>query len=318
MLKYIGQRLIGVAFTFTIIVALLFFVLHAMPGDISTSPKIKETQRIVIRQKYRLDEPKLVQFVHFIKNYAQLEFGYSFFVRPGTPVREIIMDRLPITIQLNLFAAAFTLPMGMFFGITMALKKNKIYDHVASSFVILFISVPSFVVAALLQYFIAFKLQWLPLTLAPEPTLNWTKFVSMILPIAALSFGNIASISRMLRAELSEALTSDYMLLAKAKGLTYGQSIVRHALRNACVPMASQFLYLVIYLLSGSVVIENIFGVPGLSKILIDAINSKDHWLTLGVLYFYTIIGLVMAIAGDLSYGFLDPRIRMGGKHSES
>ena len=318
MLKYVGQRLIGVMFTFMIIVALLFFILHAMPGDISTSPKIKETQRIAIRTKYKLDEPMSVQFLYFIKNYAQLEFGYSFFVRAGTPVNEGIMGGLPITLQLNLFAAMLTLPMGMLFGITMALKKNKLYDNVVSSFVILFISAPSFVVAALLQYFVAFKWQLLPLTLAAEPTLNWTKFVSMILPILSLSFGNIASISRMLRAELSEALTSDYMLLAKAKGLTYGQSIIRHALRNACVPMASQFLYLVIWLISGSVVIENIFSVPGLSRILIDSINAKDHWLTLGVLYFYAIIGLVMAIAGDLSYGFLDPRIRMGGKHSDA
>lgn len=318
MLRYVRQRLIGVFFTFIIIVALLFFILHAMPGDISSSPKIKEPQRIAIRAKYRLDEPQPVQFVHFIKNYLNLDFGYSFFVRPGTPVKEVILDRLPITVQLNLFATLLTIPLGLLFGITMALKKNSLYDHVASSFVILFISAPSFVVAAVLQYFIAYRLQWLPLTLAPEPTLNWTKFVSMILPILALSFGNIATMSRMLRAELSEALTSDYMLLAKAKGLTYGQSIMRHALRNAMVPMAAQFLYLVVWLLSGSIVIENIFGVPGLSKILIDAINSKDHWLSLGVLYFYVLIGLVLAIAGDLSYGLIDPRIRMGGKHSES
>lgn len=318
MLKYIGQRLVGVVFTFLIIVALLFFILDAMPGDISSSPKIQEPQRIAIRAKYKLDEPAAVRFLFFIKNYAQLEFGYSFTVQPGRPVKEVILERLPVTIQLNAFAALLTFPLGMFFGITMALRKNKMYDHVMSSFVILFISVPSFVVAAVLQYFIAFKLDWLPLVLAPEPTLNWVKFVSMILPILALSFGNIASISRMLRAELSEALTSDYMLLAKAKGLSYGQTIVRHALRNACVPMAAQFLYLIIYLLSGSIVIENIFAVPGLSRILVDAINAKDHWLTLGVLFFYTIIGLVMAIAGDLSYGFLDPRIRMGGKHSET
>lgn len=318
MLRYVGQRLIGVFFTFIIIVALLFFVLHAMPGDISTSPKIKEPQRIAIRAKYHLDEPKPVQFVYFIKNYMNLDFGYSFFVRPGTPVSEVILERLPITIQLNLFAALFTIPMGLFFGITMALRKNKLYDHVASSFVILFISTPSFVVAAALQYFVAFRWKLLPLTLAPEQTLTWTKFVSMILPILALSFGNIATVSRMLRAELSEALTSDYMLLAKAKGLTYRQSITRHALRNASVPMAAQFLYLVVWLISGSVVIENIFSVPGLSKILVDSINSKDHWLSLGVLYFYVLIGLVLAIAGDLSYGFLDPRIRMGGRHSET
>lgn len=318
MLRYVRQRLIGVVFTFLIIVALLFFILHAMPGDISTSPKIKEPQRIAIREKYKLDEPKIVQFLFYIKNYLQLDFGYSFFVKPAMPVKEVIMERLPITIQLNLFAAMFTLPTGLFFGVTMALKKGKLYDNVAMSIVMFFISAPSFVVAAVLQYFVAFRWGLLPLTLANEPTLTWTKFVSMILPILSLSFGNIANISRMLRAELSEALTSDYMLLAKAKGLTYGQTIVRHAFRNACVPMASQFLYLIIWLISGSVVIENLFSVPGLSNILVQSINAKDHWMTLGILYFYAIIGLVMAIAGDLSYGLLDPRIRMGGKQSDT
>ncbi len=313
MLRYIIQRLIGVVFTVAIIVIICFFVLYSMPGNIISDPNIKETTRKVIEAKYHLKEPLPVQFVYFVKNYLNMDFGTSLVVRPGISVMDLIIERLPITIQLNLFAAMFTLPFGLFFGITMAIKKDRFYDHFMSSLVILFISVPSFVIAALLQYFLGFKLGWLPMLLAPEAKLTFSKFISMIMPIMALSFGNIASISRMLRAELSEALTSDYMLLAKTKGLTYGQTITRHALRNACVPMAAQFLYLCIYLLNGSIVIENIFGVPGLSKIMLDAINSKDHQLTLGVIYFYVVIGLTMAIAGDLSYGFLDPRIRMGG-----
>lgn len=315
--KYVFQRLVAALFTFVIIVAVIFFVLYSMPGNIISDPLIKDTVRKAIEAKYHLNEPLPVQFLYFIKNYINLDFGTSLFVRPGVNVFEVLKERIPVTIQLNLFAAFFTLPMGLFFGISMALKKDSVYDHIASSIVILFISVPSFVLAAVMQYFLAYKLGLFPIVLAPEEKLNWIKFYSMILPILALSFGSIASISRMLRAELSEALTSDYMLLAKVKGLTYSQSIVRHALRNACVPLASTFLYLFIWVLSGSLVIENIFGVPGLSKVLISSINAKDHQLTLGITYFYVLIGLLVSIIADLSYGFVDPRIRMGGKKDE-
>lgn len=317
MSKYVIQRLIGVFFTFIIIVVVVFFVLYSMPGNIVSDPNLKESVRIAIEAKYHLNEPLPVQFIYFIKGYISLDFGESLFVRPGRPVLEIILEKVPITIQLNLFAALFTLPMGMFFGITMALKKNSLYDHVASSLVILFISVPGFVLAALLQYFLGFKLGWFPLLLETTRELTLSKFYSMMLPILALSAVNIASISRILRAELSEALTSDYMLLAKSKGLTYKQTITRHALRNACVPMAGQLLYLFLNILSTSIVIENIFGIPGLSKILVESINAKDHQLTLGIIYFYVLIGLFMAIVADLSYGVLDPRIRMGGRKDD-
>lgn len=317
MAKYVVQRLIAAVFTFLIIVAVIFFVLYSMPGNIISDPTIKDTVRHAIEAKYHLNEPLPVQFMYFIKNYMNLDFGSSLFVRPGVNVFDVLKERIPVTIQLNLFAAFVTLPFGLFFGISMALKKDTFYDNAASSVVILFISVPGFVIAAIMQYFLAYKLGWFPILLAPEEKLNWTKFYSMILPIFAMAFGSIASIARLLRAELAEALTSDYMLLAKVKGLTYSQSIVRHALRNACVPLASTFLYLFIGVLSSSLVIENIFGVPGLSKVLISSINAKDHQLTLGITYFYVLIGLFMSILADLSYGFVDPRIRMGGKKDE-
>ncbi|NLW21929.1 MAG: ABC transporter permease [Tissierellia bacterium] len=315
--KYVAQRLIAAAFAFIIIVALIFFVLFSMPGNIVSDPTIKETVRKAIEEKYHLNEPLPVQFAYFIRNYMNLDFGTSLFVRPGVAVFDVFKERIGVTIQLNLFSALFTLPVGMFFGITMALKKDSIYDIIASSLVVFFISVPGFVMAAALQYFLAYKLGWFPIVLAPEVKLNWTKFHSMILPIFALSFGSIASIARLLRAELAEALTSEYMLLAKAKGLTFRQRVVRHALRNACVPLASTFLYLFIGVLSSSLVIENIFGVPGLSKVLVSSINAKDHQLTLGITYFYVLIGLLMSIAADLSYGIVDPRIRMGGRKDE-
>lgn len=318
MARYIVQRLIAAAFAFIIIIALVFFVLHSMPGSIIRDPSITDDTVIkAIEAKYHLDKPLPVRFTFFLKDYLNMDFGTSLFVRPGVSVFDVVKERIDVTIQLNLFAALFTLPVGLFFGITMALKKDSTYDIIASSIVVLLISVPGFVMAAVLQYVLAYKLDLFPIVLAPEVKLNWTKFHSMILPIFALSFGSVASISRLLRAELSEALTSDYMLLAKSKGLTYPQRIVRHALRNACVPLASTFLYLFIGVLSSSLVIENIFGVPGLSRVLVSSINAKDHQLTLGVTYFYVLIGLIMSIAADLSYGIVDPRIRMGGRKDE-
>ena len=314
VVKYVIQRLIAAFFTFLAIIVVVFFVLHLMPGNIiDHSNKLDPAIRTLIEDKYHLNEPMIVQFGYAMRDYLRFDLGYSVKVNPGQPVFNIIASRLAVTVQLNYFSALVILPIGLLLGITMAIKKDSLYDNVASSLVILTISVPSFVLAALMQYLLGFKLGWFPLLLAPEEHLNWTKFYSMIMPILALSFGGIASIARTLRAELAEVLTMDFMQLAKAKGLSYGQTITRHALRNSCVPLASTFLYLFLGVLGSSLVIEQIFGVPGMSKIMLAAINGKDHWLTMGWIIFYTLIGLLMAILADLSYGIVDPRIRMGG-----
>lgn len=318
MVKYIIQRIIAAFLTFLVILVVVFFVLHAMPGNIiDFSPKLDPAIRALIRAKYHLDDPVIVQFGYTMKDYLHFDFGYSLKVRPGVPVFTCILERLPVTIQLNYFSALVILPFGLLFGIIMALKKDTLLDHVVSSIVILLISVPSFVLAAVMQFVLGFKLEWFPLILSAETHLTMTKFYSMIMPILALSFGGIASIARTLRAELAEVLTMDFMMLAKAKGLNYHQTIVLHALRNSCIPLASTFLYLFLGVLSSSLVIEQIFGVPGLSKTLLQAINGKDHWLTMGIVIFYVLIGLFMAILADLSYGVVDPRIRMGGKKDE-
>ncbi len=318
MIKYIIQRIIAAFFTFLVIVVVVFFVIHSMPGDIiDLSSKIDPTVREVILDKYHLNDPLIVQFGYTMADYLHFDFGYSLKIRPGVPVLQVVLERLPITIQLNYFAALLILPVGLILGIIMAIKKDTVFDHISSSLVILLISVPSFVLAALMQYFLAYKLGWFPIILEAEESLTWSKFYSMLLPILALSFGSIASIARTLRAELAEVLTMDFMLLAKAKGLSFRQTIWRHALRNSCVPLASTFLYLFLGVLSSSLVIEQIFSVPGLSKTMLSAINGKDHWLTMGIVIFYVFIGLFMAILADLSYGIVDPRIRMGGKKDE-
>jgi oligopeptide transport system permease protein len=182
---------------------------------------------------------------------------------------------------------------------------------------IFFISAPAFIIATLMQYFIAFRLGWGDIILAAETRLNWARFRSMILPILALSFFPIANMGRLLRAELSEALTSDFMLLARAKGQTYAQAIIRHALRISCVPLLGVFLGMFIFILSGSLVIEEIFSIPGIARVMVRAINVHDYQLLLAILYFYIVISLLFSIIADIGLGIIDPRIRMGGRKDE-
>ncbi|MGG4394506.1 ABC transporter permease [Paenibacillus thiaminolyticus] len=314
MLRYISQRLVAMAITLFLIISLLFFLIHSMPGSIVSDPMLPLDVKERIEAKYHLDKPLVVQYVYFLQDFLTFNFGDSIKMQPNVPVFNIIKDKLPITIQLNIFALIFTLPIGITLGIWAALKKNTATDHTLNIMVVLFISVPSFVFAALLQYIVAFKWELVPILLSAEQSLSWTKLESMILPVLALSFGEIAIITRYLRAELCEALNSDYMLLARTKGLTLRQATLRHAIRNSFVPLANIIIPLFFSILSGAIVIENIFGVPGLGSLMINSINSLDHSLTIAIMFFYSLIGLISILVVDLSYGIIDPRIRMGGK----
>ncbi|MCY9722402.1 ABC transporter permease [Paenibacillus apiarius] len=314
MLRYISQRLVAMAITLFLIISLLFFLVHSMPGSIISDPMLPVDIKERIEAKYHLDKPLVVQYVYFLGDFLTFDFGDSIKVQPKVPVFDIIKDKLPITIQLNILALLFTLPFGIMFGIWAALKKNTATDHTLNMMVVLFISVPSFVIAALLQYIVAFKWELVPILLSTEQALTWTKFKSMILPILALSFGEIAIITRYLRAELCKALNSDYMLLARTKGLSQMQATLRHAIRNSFIPLSNIIIPMFFSILSGAIVIENIFSVPGLGSLSVNSINALDHPLTIAVMFFYSLIGLISILVVDLSYGIIDPRIRMGGK----
>ncbi|MGN1368558.1 MAG: ABC transporter permease, partial [Aristaeellaceae bacterium] len=181
-------------------------------------------------------------------------------------------------------------------------------------FIMVFISIPSFVYAVLLQYLVGFKLGWCPLVMdSGTDYFSWPMLHSVIMPVLALSFGNIAGNMRMIRAELTETLTADYMLLARTIGLTRGQATLHHAFRNSLVPLMPSLLSQVIYVISGSLIIEQIFAVPGIGKTYLASINMRDYSVFLAISMFYVAIGLAAGILFDLSYGFIDPRIRMGG-----
>lgn len=313
MFKYTMQRIVGILLILFIVVSLSFIILRAMPGNVFYDPMLPPDVVKVMEDKYHLNEPMRVQYAYFIKDFMTGDFGTSLKVQPKVPVLNVIKDKIPITLQLNIFSLILTVPMGMLFGIIAALKKNTWIDTIISIMVILFISVPSFVFAALLQYVVAFKWDLLPTLISTEATLTWTKFKSMILPILALSFGGIATITRYVRSELSDALNSEYMLLAKTKGLTQVQATVKHAIRNSFVPLANVILPMFIGVLGGSLVIERIFSVPGVGSVMVTSIGARDYPLTIGTLFVFTLIGLTGVLLIDLSYGIIDPRIRMGG-----
>lgn len=312
MLKYILKRIAAMVLTLFIILSLSFFAIRLIPGDVAgqnAAPEIKAA----MEARYHLDKPLGEQYLIFLRNFLSLDFGESMTLYPRRPVFAIIRDKIPTTLMLNLFSLCLTIPIGLFCGIAAALRKNTMIDHAISAMVVFNVSVPSFVFATLLQYIFAFKLGWFPFLLEIDNAFSLSKFWSMILPILALSFGGIATITRYMRAELFEALNSEYMLLSKSKGLSSIQSTLRHALRNSFIPLCNVIIPMFMNLLGGSMVVENIFGIPGIGSLTSASIQTSDYYLTIAVLFFYSVITLLSMLLVDLSYGVVDPRIRIGG-----
>ncbi len=303
-------------FTLFVITTLCFVLIKLLEPNEITNIAQKEREE-AIREALGYNQPILVQYFIYLKNiFTRFDFGVSFKISYLASVNSIIGSKLFPTVLLNVYSLIISIPLGILLGIVAALKKNRWQDHTISTVVMLFVSVPSFVYAFILQYF-GSKIG-LPVTVASASSaggyFTTTMFVSMILPILALSFGSIASLARFTRAELTESLTSDYMLLARAKGLTKGQAVFRHALKNAMVPILPTIVAMFVSILSGSLVIEKIFAVPGIGGLYVTSIQELDYNVFMAVSIFYTFIGLAANIIVDLSYGFLDPRIRMGAK----
>ncbi len=228
---------------------------------------------------------------------------------------QIFLSKLPATILLNVYAMVFSVPLGLILGIYAALKKNKWQDHVISTGVMVFVSVPSYVYAFLVQYFLCFKLKLFPLVMNSGTNyFTWAMFHSMLPAVISLAFGSVAGFARYTRAELTEVLTSEYLLLARTKGLTKAQTTRRHALRNAMVVILPMIIAEFIGIIGGSLIIENIFVVPGVGPLYVNSITALDYNFFMLLSAFYTIIGLASGILLDLSYGFIDPRIRIGSK----
>ncbi len=316
LFKYILKRLALMVLTFLIICTLCFVLIKLLP-----LPAIKEQGRdaallLARREAMGYNKPIFTQYFLYWKHILRGDFGLGEQMYVGQEVGSVLAEKIPYTVTVNLYAMLLSIPLGLLLGIYAALRKNRWQDHVISTAVMVFISVPSYVYAFLVQYFLCYATGLFPLTAASRSEAGlWslTMLRSMFPAVLSLAFGTIAALTRFTRAELSEALTGEYLLLARAKGMNRRQEVWRHALRNAMVPILPMILGEFVGILGGSLIIESIFAIPGVGNLYTSAISVRDYHFFMALTFFYTLIGLLSSLVVDLSYGFIDPRIRMGG-----
>ena len=318
MTKYIIKRILLMFLTLFVIMTMCFVLIKLLP-----LPAVKAMGRdinlvLAKREQMGYNRPLMVQYYLFLKSVLTgWDWGVGEQMYTGLDVWTVLVQKLPYTVLVNLYSILIAIPLGLGLGILAALKKNHWQDHLISTLVVVFISVPSYVYAFLVQYLLCFKLGWFPLTLESldnASLFSGRMFISMMPAIISLGFGVVAGLARYPRAELSEVLTGDYMLLARTKGLTRAQAISRHAMRNAMVVILPMIIGEFIGILGGSLIIESIFMIPGIGSLYIMSINVRDYNFFMALTVFYTFIGLASGIIIDISYGFIDPRIRMGSK----
>ena len=316
MFKYTMQRILYMMMVFFIITMMCFILVRMLP-PLPLDPMRPETTVVEARREAMgYNKPYLVQFGIFLKNiFTDFNWGVSEKLYYGQEVVKVFVTKMPPTMLVNLYSILWTIPVGIALGIFAALKKNSLIDYGISTLTMVTISVPSFVYAFLVQFIFSYKLSWFPFLMnSGEEYFTWPMFVSMLPAVLSLSFGTIAGFTRTTRAELTEVLTSDFMLLARTKGLTKSQATVRHAMKNCMVVVLPSIFGSFIGILSGSMIIERIFGVPGIGGLTLNAINGRDYNIFMLTTCFYTAIGLAASLVVDISYGFIDPRIRMGSK----
>ena len=318
MTKYVIKRILLMFLTLFVIMTMCFVLIKLLP-----LPAVREMGRdinliMAKREQMGYNKPIMVQYFLFWKSIVTAwDWGVGEQMYEGLSVWNVLISKLPYTVLVNLYSILIAIPLGLMLGIYAALKKNRWQDQIINVIIILLISVPSIVLALMIQYVFCFKLGWFPLTLESldnASLFSARMFRSMFPAIMSLGFGVVAGLTRYTRAELSEVLTGDYMLLARTKGLTKAQAISRHALRNAMVVILPMIIGEFIGILGGSLIIENIFAIPGIGNLYISSINVRDYNFFMALTVFYTFIGLASGIIIDISYGFIDPRIRMGSK----
>lgn len=339
MWRYVLKRLVLMLFTAFIILSLTFILMKLIPFERPPGnndailrfynnqvrlgymyiPGERETPDIAFSigtNNYRFSHlPVMTQYFSWLKGiFTEWNWGLSTRIVLNEPAMDIIMSRLPYSLRLNLVAVFIAVPLGFILGITAALNKNKAPDHIISTGVMVFISIPSFVMITFLLIIFAYGLKWLPTQWPSDGAPLDIRAMGFILPVASLSFGSIAGFARYTRAELSEIMSSEFLLLARTKGLTKTQAVVRHALRNSLVPIIPMIIGEFVGLLGGSLILENLYGIPGIGNLFITAITQKDYSVVMVDMAVYTIIGLFATLLVDLSYGIVDPRIRMGAR----
>jgi len=310
MLRYILKRFAIMLVTLWIIVTLTFVLMVTLPGSpLNEERTTNETVQANLEAHYNLDEPYYIQYLLYIKSIATFDFGPSI-KQPNETVNDLLGRGFPISFELGIVTIAVAVVSGIILGIFAALKHNGIIDYMAMTIAVLGISIPNFVLATLL-------IQVLAVNFGILPAATWSSPMHMIMPTIALATGPMAIIARLTRSTMLEVLTQDYIKMARAKGLKPWKVIIKHALKNALMPVVTIMGTLLAGILTGTFVIEQIFGIPGMGKYFVESINQRDYPVIMGTTVFYSAFLILMLFLVDVAYGFLDPRIKLHKKGGE-
>lgn len=306
MRRYITTRLIYGFITLFIIATATFFLMKQLPGspfDMEKLDQLSEEARLKLFEKYGLNDPLIVQYGKYMANLAKGDFGTSFYYK-GRSVNSIIAERIGPSALLGLQAIILGVTLGLSLGIISALRHNTIWDYIMMVLAVLGISIPNFVFAALMQYYLGVKWGLLPVA-------YWNSYSNSVMPSFALAAGVVAVIARFMRTEMMEVIQQDYMVTAEAKGISGWDVVIKHAIRNALIPVITILGPLSINIITGSLVVESIFAVPGLGSLFVESIKVNDYSTVMGVTIFYSFLFVSSVLIVDILYGLVDPRIRL-------
>ena len=307
MTKYVLKRLCYMFVSLFIVITITFFLMKLMPGSPFNDTKLNAQQKEILNEKYGLNDPVALQYVNYLKNVVTGDFGNSFQYH-NMPVWDLVKPRLIPSMEMGITAMVIGVVLGLVLGVAAATKQNTWVDYTTTIISVIAVSVPSFVLAVLLQYVFAVKLEWFPVA-------GWEGFSTAILPSLALSATVLATVARYIRAEMIEVLSSDYIHLARAKGNSTLKVLFGHALRNALIPIITIIVPMLAGILTGTLTIENIFGVPGLGDQFVRSITTNDFSVIMATTILFSTLFIVSIFIVDILYGVIDPRIRIqGGK----
>ena len=319
MCKYVVKRILYMLVTFFVIMSICFALLRILPlTTTQVDYKYKKTLD-EIHDAWGYNKPIIIQYGIFLKRvFTKFDWGVCTSIGPYLqPVTKYIANKLPYTIIVNFGAFLIIAVVGPIAGMYTAYKKNHWQDKLISAVIVIMISIPSYIYAFYIQYFFGFKLGWFPIVMKSGNNFFSKEMLhSIVLPVIALSIASTTEIVRVTRAELTEIMTSDYMLLAKSKGLTNRQALIRHAFRNALVVVAPIILIDFEHIILGSLIIEEIFAIPGIGKVMVESLKCRDLNVFLATTMFYLFCGMMIDIVVDISYTFIDPRMHVGGDKS--
>ncbi len=311
MKKYLLKRIFISIATLLVILVILFLMLEFMPGSPFNDEKLTVEQVQLLNMKYGLDKPVIMRFFNYVRSMLTGDFGVSYTISKNTPISTLLLSRLPISVSIGGQAVVLGTAVGLILGIIAALKRNTIWDTLSTIISVIGVSLPSYVFALALSYYLGYKLEWFPILYSAK-----APFDSSILPTISLSMFTLASVARFTRTEMIEVMTSDYIQLAESKGISGIHLIVRHQLRNALIPIITVLAPLIVGLMTGSLVIEKIFSIPGIGSLLVTAIQSNDYNVIIAIAFIYSAMYIGIMLVVDILYGIIDPRIRLAKEES--